>query len=280
MALVALSLVGVVVLAGAARVGYHRWQTLHPAGPAPLPRNAVVIQSTPTPTETAVPSTATPTAPPTPEPLRPITVLAVPYTGQAPTGNWDAVHEDYCEAAAVLMVGYWYQKRYIGSDVQTIPPGEAEQKMAEITRWERANFPGHDLDLNQVASVASNFYNLDGQVVPVGPDDSDAIRRQIAAGKPVIIPVMTQLLDGQKINPQYTYHRGAQGGYGVYHVMVLIGYDVNTGEFYADDAGIVPQGKRVSYPWSRLSAAIDAQTVSSDTAVRQGRLMLVLSPRQ
>jgi hypothetical protein len=88
---------------------------------------------------------------------------------------------------------------------------------------------------------------------------------------------MTQLGNGEKLESHYTNHHGAQGGYGVYHLMVLIGYNTATNVFYADDPGIVPEGKRIEYSWPRLSSFVDAQTTSPDTSVRQGRVMLVFS---
>jgi hypothetical protein len=200
----------------------------------------------------------------------------VPYTGQAPSGNWNALHEEFCEAAAVLMVAYWYQHKYVGSDVQTIPPAEADNVMTnQIVPWERHTFPYLDLPLTDVAKVGSAFDpTLVGAVSPIDPE---VIRQNLAANRPVIIPVMTQLPNGQLIEKHYTNHRGPQGGFGVYHLIVLIGYDTASDTFYADDPGIVPEGKRHEYSWSLLSAAIDAQTTSPDTRVRQGRVMLIFS---
>jgi hypothetical protein len=270
------------LLGGGGAYAYHRWERQQALKPAPLPKNAVVIQA-PSPVPAADSPTPTPNpspAAPTPPPTAPtgVQVLSAPYTGQAPSGNWDSFHEETCEAAAVLTVGYWYANKYVGSEVQTIPPAEADQKLHQIVAWERAQFKGVDLPLTSVAQVGANFYNLDSQVLPIPADNPEAIRQQIAARHPVIIPVMTQLLNGQKINNAYTYHRGP-GGYGVYHLLVLIGYNSSTDQFYADDPGIVPEGKRALYSWSTLSSAIDAQTVSPNTAVRQGRVMLVFTPR-
>ena len=36
--------------------------------------------------------------------------LAVPFVLQAPTANWDAVHNETCEEAAVLTVHYYWTK--------------------------------------------------------------------------------------------------------------------------------------------------------------------------
>jgi Peptidase_C39 like family len=270
--------VGLVLVSAVGAYGFHRWQRLRDSQPAPLPKTAVLV-----PVATAPPAadSPTPTAAPTPPPTAPpgVRLLPVPYTGQAPSGNWNPAHEEFCEAATVLMTAYWYEHKYVGSDVQTIPPAEADSVMTnQIVPLERRTFPNQlDLALTDVAQIGAAYdQNVVGTVSPVDPE---AIRQNLAAGRPVIIPVMTQLLNGQLLNGSYTYHRGAQGGFGVYHLMVLIGYDTANDSFWADDPGIVPQGKRVSYPWSLLSTAIDAQAQSPDTKVRQGRVMLVFSPR-
>ena len=188
------------LLGGGGAYAYHRWERQQALKPAPLPKNAVVIQA-PSP----VPATSSPAptaAAPTPVPTAPtgVQVLSAPYTGQAPSGNWDSFHEETCEAAAVLTVGYWYANKYVGSEVQTIPPAEADQKLHQIVAWERAQFKGLDLPLTSVAQVGANFYNLDSQVLPIPADNPEAIRQQIAARHPVIIPVMTQLLNGQNLH--------------------------------------------------------------------------------
>jgi hypothetical protein len=268
--------VGLLLITVAGAYGYRRWQRLQESQPRPLPKNAVVVPAAtapPSPEPTAV---AVATPPPPPTPVTGTRVLAVPYSGQAPFSNWDPQHEEFCEAATVLMVAYWYQHRYVGTDVQQIPPAEADNVMKnQIVPWERHAFPYLDLPLADVAKVGAGFDpSLTGTVMPIDPE---VIRQNLAANRPVIIPVMTQLANGDKLEKHYTSHRGAQGGYGVYHLLVLIGYNTASNSFFADDPGIVPEGRRIEYSWPSLSSFIDAQTSSPDTKVRQGRVMLVFS---
>jgi uncharacterized protein YvpB len=138
--------------------------------------------------------------------------------------------------------------------------------MAQIVQVERQTYPGVlDLSLDKVAAIGKNVYNLDGQIQPATLDN---VKAALASGKPVLIPVNTHgAPGGQKIAPYY-------GSPGVYHVIVVIGYDGNT--VYANDAGF-SQGQRYQYQWSTLESAMDAQA-SLPKPQSQGRVMLTFTP--
>ena len=246
------ALVAVVVLTGGSYSGYRLWRHFQAHASQPPPSTAVVYQSPP-------PSTTARAPAPSPTPLPTSVLVKVPYTSQSPFNQWGAgnVHEEYCEAAALLMVGDFFK----GDNRSKIPAAEADGAMGQIVGVERKMFPGVlDLPLTSIGSVGTQLYGLNPTVVPV---DLDAIERSLADGRPVIIPVMTHGANGQKISPYY-------GTVNVYHVIVLIGYDNAKGLLYTNDAGFV-EGQNYAYTWSTLSTAIDAQAGK----FRQGRVMLV-----
>ena len=186
----------------------------------------------------------------------------------------DPAHEEYCEAAAVYMVGqYWADDHR-----QRIPAAEAQANMGRMVAWERASFPREiNLSLADMVQVGQHFYpnlNLTGQVVPV---DLEVIHQNLAAGRPVIIPVMTHgAPGGRAIYPSY-------GAGNVYHVIVLIGYDATKGLVYTNDAGL-REGLGLPYSWSTLLAAIQSQAHTSVDAAhaavpyQQGASMLIFQP--
>jgi hypothetical protein len=231
----------------------------HPAPPktsvvatAPSP-TAPATSGTPEPTSGTAQGSTTPAAPPDS-----VFIRTVPYTPQAPFNNWDSAHEEYCEAAAVLMVGTYMK----GDRRERIPAAEADQRMAQIVSWERQTYPGLvDLSLDKVGKVGSNFYGVTPKLQPA---TLEAVRAEVAAGRPVIIPVMTHgAPGGQKLAPNY-------GAVSVYHVIVIIGY--KGGQVITNDPGFV-QGENWPYVWSILETAMDAQT----PRMGQGRLMLSFS---
>jgi hypothetical protein len=254
-----------VLVVGAAGGGYYYWRKHRPTPPAVAPKTAVILQSPSTPVPTIAPvATPPPTAPPTPTPLPSSVRLAVPFTSQAPYHNMDRTHEEYCEAAAVLMIGDYYKH----DQRSVIPPGEADRDMTSIVAYERQTFPGVlDLFLPNIATTGAAKFQMDGTVEPA-PADPQIIKQYLAGGLPVVIPVMTHgLPGGQRINPHY-------GATNVYHVIVLIGYD-ESGQFISNDAGIF-EGQYLTYSWSTLSTAMDAQ---AQKYPGNGRNLLVFRQR-
>jgi hypothetical protein len=251
----------IAVLAGGTSAALAVYHVRHVAPIAqPEPKVGKVITAAPTATPTPEPSAApTPTPQPTPLPDS-VFIKGVPYTVQAPTGNWDAAHEEYCEAAAVLMVGRYYRGDKYPND--KIPPSEADAAMAQIVQYERQTWPGVlDLSLDKVGQTGNQFYNLQPTVRPATLDN---VKKAIADGNPVIIPVMTHGGPGNtKISPYYSAGN-------VYHVIVLIGYDSQ--KLYSDDAGI-SQGQNYPYTWDVLSAAMQAQ----QQHMGQGSVMLTFA---
>jgi hypothetical protein len=237
-------LLAIVCWVGAAGFGYRYWQNLNAGQPAAPPRTAVVIQA-PSDSASAPPATTaapTPTATALPQSL---SIQGVPFTIQAPLQVWDSAHEEYCEAANIYMVGQYWS----GDHRALIPPAEADASMGRIVAWERASFPNLNLSLDQMRQVGAHFYaGVGAQVVPI---DFGVIQQQLAAGRPVIIPVMTHGgPGGARIYPTY----GAQN---VYHVITLIGYDAARGIVYTNDPGL-REGQGLSYSWATLQAAINA----------------------
>jgi len=251
-ALVALVAVGGVSASGYA--GYRVWRHFHASAPVPAPRTAVVLTA-PTP----APPTDTPAASPTA--LPPSVFIKVPYTVQSPFNQWGAgnPHEEYCEAAALLMVSSYFK----GDTRDRLPPAEADSAMGQIVGVERRTFPGVlDLPLTSIGAVGTQLYGLRPTVAPV---DLGEIERNVAEGRPVVVPVMTHGAAGARIAPFY-------GAVNVYHVIVITGYDSAKNLLYTNDAGFT-QGQNYAYGWSTLSAAIDAQA----QRMPQGRVMLVFS---
>ena len=239
------TLLGVFLLLGG--VCHHAAQ--HPAAP-----HAAVVFAGPA---SPVPAVA-PTLSPAPSPLPPSVFIKVPYTVQAPLGNWDAAHEDYCEAAAVLMYGAYLQ----GDHREVIPPREADQRMAAMVAWERQSFPHLlNLPLPDVGQVGAHFFNA----TPLFDDATlPNIERVLAAGHPVIIPLMTHgAPGGLKINQYY-------GTLNVYHVLLITGY--GPGYLVTNDAGI-GAGENWRYTWTVLDAAMQAQA----PVMNQQPLMLYFS---
>src|SRR5437660_5259682 len=248
------ALIALVAVGGLGYSGYRVWRHFFATTSNPAPRTAVVIAA-PSDTPSAPPATAAPTPVPT---LPPSVFIKVPYTSQFPFNEFGAgkPNENYCEAAALEMVSQYFK----GDTRDVIPPAEADSAMGGIAGVERKSFPGVlDLPLTSVASVGTQLFGLKPTITPV---DLGQIETNLAAGRPVIVPVMTHLPSGTKMAPFY-------GGTSVYHVILITGYDSTKNLLYTNDAGFV-EGHNYSYSWNLLSSGIDAQTLKYP----QGRVML------
>jgi hypothetical protein len=180
-------------------------------------------------------------------------LLAVPYTVQAPFGNWK-VHEESCEEAALLM----YHQFLIGDNSEQIDQHKADTEFRAMKDWQVKHYGKEpDLSIQKLGEFAKSYYNHTPTVKNNITEED--IKKEIAAGHPVMVPVMTQSLK----NPHYSPGN-------VYHILLIKGYD-QTGVI-TNDAGI-KEGMNWHYDWSILWAAIDAQTPK----MNQGRTMLVLT---
>lgn len=146
--------------------------------------------------------------------------LAVPFTSQAPTANWDAVHEETCEEASVIMAAAYYH-----GESGRIDPTEAERRIQEVLKFETDNYGSNqDTSATETKRFLEGMYpDLSADVVPV--TDADSIKQYIAQGLPVIIPANGKTLP----NPNF------RNGGPTYHMLVVRGY--TSTDFITNDPG-------------------------------------------
>lgn len=183
-------------------------------------------------------------------------VIAMPYTVQAPLAKWD-VHDESCEEAALLMYHYFLEGQNTFSGNTAIPPQTAHDEEIKMKNWQVQNYGKEpDLTISALGKFAKEYYGYNFQTFEnISKED---IKREIAKGNPVIVPVITHALG----NPHY----GAEPSY---HVVVIKGY--NADGVITNDPG-VKQGENYFYTWDIIFKAIDAQTPK----MSQGRVMSVL----
>jgi hypothetical protein len=196
--------------------------------------------------------TASASVSPSPLAPPPNAVLSVPYTVQAPLNNWK-VFENACEEAAILM----YHDYLEGDQRAQLPPAEVDPALRALQKWQVDNWGAEqDLTLDRTGQLAQATYGYHYAVLPA---TQETITTQVAAGHPVIVPVMTKSLQNNH------YGRGD-----VYHEVLIKGYTPDG--VVTNDAGI-QEGKDWFYSWKILFGAIDAQAQK----MGQGRVALVLT---
>jgi hypothetical protein len=138
-----------------------------------------------------------------------------------------------------------------------IDPATADKELRAQKTWQIKNWGAErDLSMQKIGELAQGYYGNQFKLIPsVTPEQ---IRAEVSAGRPVMVPVMTQSLK----NPHYSPGN-------VYHILLIKGYDA--AGVVTNDAG-VKEGKDWHYSWDILWSAVDA----ANTKISQGRVGLVL----
>jgi len=161
-------------------------------------------------------------------------MLKVPFTPQAPTANWDTIHNEDCEEASAIMANAYYNGP---ADVK-LDPAYVEGQLTKLTDWEMQAF-GYNLDINseEVVKMIEANYNLQAEVVTNYSEDD--IKQDLANNKLVLIPENGQLLG----NPNYK-QPGPK-----YHMLVIRGYTSTS--IITNDSG-TRNGLNYSYSYNTL----------------------------
>ncbi len=180
--------------------------------------------------------------------------LNVPFTSQAPLGQWsDLRQEDGCEEATAAMAmawvkdqtgqtKTWWRNRVVGlSDFELRNYGEyRDVSLSDMVKW---------------LFVGYYAYNR----VAIKPVNTAAdIISELEAGKIVLIPMDGRLL----LNPYYT-PPGPQT-----HMLLVKGYDYASGEFITNDSG-TRRGESYRYPAKILLNAIRVYPTGSHEPVKK-----------
>ena len=167
-------------------------------------------------------------------------LLDVPFTAQAPLRQWsDPRQQDGCEEAAILMAAHWIK------DEPFVSPQAAKEEILALSHYQDEKFGFYqDTSAEDTAKLLKDYFGYDSTVTYniVG---EDLIKKELAAGNLVIVPV-----NGRKLNNPYYTPPGPDR-----HMIVIVGYDEETSEFITNDAGIM-RGKSYRYPQATLMSAL------------------------
>lgn len=165
----------------------------------------------------------------------PITIsLPVPFTPQAPTGNWDTLHNEACEEAVAIMSHAYFS----GNTSTTLTPIYVEAEIKKLTEWQDKNFGYHlDSTSEETAKMITEVYNLNTKVI-AGIDET-IIKQALSENNLVLISTDGRLLG----NPNYK-----QPG-PPHHMLVIRGY--NEKSFVTNDSG-TKRGLNYIYSYTKL----------------------------
>jgi hypothetical protein len=181
-----------------------------------------------------------PTNPVQPPPFASTLLLQVPFTPQAPTANWDELHNEACEEASAIMAGAYFAGR-----TETKLPAEfVEAEIAKLTQWQQNNFGYYlNADAAETARMIEAVYGLNTTIIRDFTETD--LKQALNENKLVVLPAAGRLLG----NPNF--RRPGP----LYHMLVIKGY--TTTAFVTNDPG-TRNGLNYSYAFETLyNAAAD-----------------------
>ena len=187
-------------------------------------------------------------------------LLQVPFTTQAPLGNW-AQHQESCEAANLTQLWFYWNH----SSAIVIDPRTADGYIHMIDGWK----PQQDLDDAMLGEMAQERW---GYTYTVIPDNPTSIAEQLSAGRPLLAEVRTHGLGNGHYPGYYSHYE--QTGWSVPHFVTIIGYDA-TGVWLNDPGISWGRGYHITY--AQLTHAI-ADLNQHHPALANGDVLLLIAP--
>ncbi len=167
----------------------------------------------------------------TPKPSGKVITQTVPFTAQAPFGEWaDQRQQDGCEEASALMAVSWARG-------ETFTLQQAKEKILTIADWEQETYNNYrdTSAADTVDRIFKAYFKFDDVRLEYNIDADDIID-ELEDGKVVVIPADGTLLGNPNFTPPGPEH----------HMLLIIGYDYGTEEFITNDPG-TRQGKNYRY---------------------------------
>ncbi len=161
--------------------------------------------------------------------------LAVPFTSQAPEGNWEQPWQDACEEAAVLMLDAYYSS-------YSLSPFFSRDEILKMVSWQDEKEWEYSIPMTQVREFANE--HVKGQTFHIVENPTvEEIKRSVAHGHPVLVVAYGKDLP----NPYFS------GDGPVYHALIIKGYTPE--HFITNDPG-TKHGADFEYTYDDLMNTI------------------------
>lgn len=146
----------------------------------------------------------------------------VPFTVQAPFGNWkDLNFQNGCEEASIVMAMGWVKNE------KTISTESSKKRILELVDFENKTFGySTDTDANDIEKIFKQHFKHEKVLVKKNISIED-IKSEIQKGNVVIVPAFGRALK----NPNFT----SPGP--IAHMLVVVGHDPEKKQFITNDPG-------------------------------------------
>lgn len=174
--------------------------------------------------------------------------LKVPFTSQAPEGNWkDERQQDGCEEAAALMAMSWVKSGRSQTRSETVLSKKKwRDKIVDLSDWELKKY-GEYRDLSLIAIrdwIFKDYFSYKSVVIKNVNSATDIIK-ELEQGNLVLVPMNGRALK----NPNFTSPGPER------HMILIKGYDYSTKQFITNDPG-TRRGENYRYSAAIIFKAI------------------------
>lgn len=189
---------------------------------------------------------------------KPSVLLEVAFASQAPFGVWDALHEDACEEAAVIMAHNYVKKLPLNNQIM-------EDGLQTMIAWEETQGFGLSITMSNVQKTMKEFLGNTNTRLIDNPTIED-LKKELSAGNPIVVPAAGRDLG----NPYFS-------GLGpIYHMYTLIGYDDARKEFITHDPG-TKRGAKYRYSYDTVMSTIhDWNGATTVVEIRNGKKVVLV----
>lgn len=186
----------------------------------------------------------------------------VPFTSQAPTGDWSqSAFQDGCEEASTLMV-------WMAREGKKLTRDEVRKKLIDMAEFQEKKI-GHGVDTDGVTTdtiLLQEYFGITDSELIAYDFTLTELKLALKRGL-VIVPTNGRLLK----NPNFTAPGPLQ------HMLVITGYDVETKEFITNDPG-TRKGEGYRYPEQVLYDAIREYPTGKHLPIKTERKAMIVVP--
>ncbi|MDD4332545.1 MAG: C39 family peptidase [Patescibacteria group bacterium] len=187
-------------------------------------------------------------------------LLNVPFTSQAPYGEWkDKRQQDGCEEASALMAVYWARGKKLTKEI-------AKKEILAIADYEKKKYGSYvDTSASTTVERIFNDYFKFENVEVVYDIKLEDIIKELEAGNVVIIPA-----NGRKLGNSNFTAPGPDR-----HNVLIRGYDYKTKEFITNDAG-TRRGEKYRYKEKVLFKAIRDYSTGDHAPIKGEKKVMIV----
>jgi hypothetical protein len=183
----------------------------------------------------------------------------VPFTPQAPTANWDLLHNEACEEASLIMAKAFFEQRTEAK----LAPNFVEEQIEFLTEWQIENL-GYSLSVTSEEFVAiAEGYGLKAEIQE--NFEEEKIKQLLAQGDKLVVWAG----DGRLLHNPNFKTPGPK-----YHMLIIKGFD--TTGFSTHDPG-TRKGANYAYSFKTLLTANGKYEHSTEEVNLSKKHIIILS---